>query len=248
MGFDRPVLARTPGLRFWRLMGTGRGASMTLGADLRRWALFAVWEDEAALEAFLDGSEVIERRCALRAETYDVRLAPLRVRGAWGGSNPLEGDDGVAVAGPPDHVPPLTASRADASPVQPRPALGPSDGPLAILTRATIRPRRLLAFYKSIPPTSGELARSPGLLASVGVGEWPLARQGTFSLWDSLESVNAYARGGPGHREVMRRTRAEQWYSEELFARFRPYESRGTWDGTDPLAGRPPVVPAPARV
>ncbi len=217
MGFDRPLLARTPGLRFWKLMGTGRGASMTLGADLRRWALFAVWEDEAALDEFLAGSEVIARRGALGAESYDVRLAPLRARGAWGGSNPL--------------------------PVQSEDA---GEGPVAILTRATIRPRRLVPFYRAIPPTSDELARQPGLLASVGVGEWPLARQGTFSMWKSLSDVRAYSAGEPGHRDVMRRTRAESWYSEELFARFRPYAGQGSWDGRDPLAGVMPArSPAP---
>src|SRR4051794_34145052 len=168
MGLDRPALRRAAGLRFWRLLGTGRGETMTLGADLRRWAMFAVWDDEAALDAFLAESEVAARWRALAAESYSVRLAPLRAHGAWGGSNPLA--DAAAPTRRDPHVP-------DASPSAPDPGASAPDEPVAILTRARIRPRRLAAFYSAIEPPAADLAGRPELLRSVGMGEWPVARQ-----------------------------------------------------------------------
>lgn len=229
MGLDRPLLRATAGLSFWKLLGTGRGRTMTLGADLRRWAVLAAWRDERHLDQFLAASEVAERWEALCYEAWHVRLRPVRAHGAWNGVNPFD----AAVAGR------AACGNRDVGPTAVADAAQPSAGPIAILTRASIRPTRAVAFYRAIAPPSADLERQPGLLASIGMGEWPVARQATFSLWRTTADARRFAYERREHREVIERTRREGWYSEELFARFEPYASTGEWDGRDPLAAVP---------
>lgn len=214
MGTDRLHLRRVPGLTFCRLLGTGRGADLTLGADLRRWARFAVWSSPAALERF-EASAWRRREAGLTEESYTLVLRPTRWHGRWGGTEPF---------GPPQ------TGRQD----------GDEDGggPLAVLTRATLRPSRLAAFWGAVPGSQQGFHAQPGLIASLGLGELPLLHQATFSVWRGAASMRAYAYGTAGHREVIARTRREGWYREEFFARFTVLRAEGSWDGRDPLAGQ----------
>lgn len=205
---DRRALRHVDGIRFAKLLGTGRGDTMTTSADLRRWAVFAVWEDEDAL-AHLDD---FDGRWAAATERYDLMMAPLGAHGSWDGEDPVGGADESTHLG----------------------------GPVAVVTRATVRLRQLPTFLRAVPPVQATMGATAGLLAAVGIGEVPVGRQATFSLWRDAAAVREFAYGDPSHAEVVERTRAEGWYGEEWFARFRPVSSSGTWDGVDPLAGTLP--------
>jgi heme-degrading monooxygenase HmoA len=208
MAAQRPLLARVPGLRFARLLGTGQGIGFSAVPDFRTWALFAVWEDVSAWERFAAESRVMRQYHARGEEVYSLLLAPLAAHGSWGGVEPF----------------PLPA----------RPERPDPDAPIVVLTRATIRPARALRFWSRVAPVDATLRGHPDLLLSFGVGEVPYLKQATVSVWRSAAAMRAWA-ATPAHAETVRLTRAENWYSEELFARFRLLATRGTWRGGNPL-------------
>lgn len=212
MATQRRLLARERGMRFARLLGTGRGIGFSAVPDLGTWALFAVWDDGDAWERFAAQSPVMRQYRERGIETYSLLLAPLSAHGRWGG------------AGPFDPLP------------DPPPPLDPA-APVAVLTRATIRLRRAARFWSRVAPVDDTLRGEADLLLTFGVGEVPWLKQATLSVWRTAAAMKAWAYRTPHHAEVVRRTRAEGWYAEELFARFRLVGTRGTFHGRDPLAG-----------
>ncbi len=134
------------------------------------------------------------------ASLFSVKLRAFSARGRWAGREPF------AITAAPPH------------------------GPVAALTRGSVRPSRAVRFWRHAPPSHRAVEDAPGCLLTAGLGEAPLLRQATFSIWSDIGAMNAYARSGP-HLEAIKAAKDEEHFSESLFARFVPYDARGLWTG-----------------
>ena len=94
---------------------------------------------------------------------------------------------------------------------------------MAALTRASIRLRHAARFWRHAPATHDGIARAEGCRLAVGLGEAPLLRQATFSLWDNAQAMDAYARSG-AHLAAIQGAYRQGWFSESMFVRFAPIE------------------------
>jgi spheroidene monooxygenase len=194
------ALRGTPGLRFARALGSGQDGGFGLRPSLDRQGLFALFDTEDDARRFVDESPAV---AAYRARADELLVAVLRAtscRGSWGGAT-------MAV----------TATAAPGAPV-------------AALTRASIRPLKARAFWRHSPPSEAALAATPGCRLAVGLGEAPLLRQATFSVWDHVAAMDAYARSG-AHGEAIRAAMQGRWFSESMFVRFVPLRLEGQWKG-----------------
>mgnify|MGYP003324015066 FL=1 len=99
--------------------------------------------------------------------------------------------------------------------------------PVAIITRATLRFSKLISFWKSVPAASAAIEQAKGVKYFKGIGEWPFIQQATLSLWDSFDSVNNFAYSSKIHSDIIKKTRKQKWYSEDLFARFQVLSDTG---------------------
>jgi len=199
---DRRLVCRHAGLRFAKLLGTGRGRSFSLrDADPLHWALLATWDSVPAATGF-ERSRTVTGWDRIAHERLRVTLRPLASRGEWSGRRPF-GDP------PPERY----------------------AGPVAVITRARLHPLRTGTFRRAVPPVAAALRAAPGLRFALGIGEAPVGLQGTFSLWDSPAALSEFAHRGPAHAAVIRRTAEVGWYTEELFARFAVVDVDGSYGG-----------------
>lgn len=127
-----------------------------------------------------------------------------------------------------------TSSRGDWSGVKPFETAAPVAGPLAALTRATVRPRTALRFWGRVPDISAKIGSDTNVAFKIGIGEVPLLHQVTFSIWPDEAAMAAFARTGP-HAEAIKSVRTEGWFKDELYARFNVTSDMGSWGGVSPL-------------
>ena len=199
MGLARGPLAATPGLTFAKLCGAGSGHGFAFRPDGRVWGILAGWESLEAARLGLN-SPLWTRWRARAVEAWSVLMRPLSARGTWGGVQPF--------AATPDPA---------------------AQGPFAVLTRASLRPRSLPAFWARVPEVGERIATNPDVLFKIGLGEVPLLHQITFSIWPDLAAMTRFAHAPGPHAAAVAQVRQGGWFSEELYARFQVLEEHGTW-------------------
>ncbi len=188
-------------MTFCRLMGSGGGNGFSLWPNFGVYALVAEWAETSAAADFFAGHDWYAEAVARTDHRITFTLGATMAHGSWGGANPFTPD----------------------------PAAYDAAAPVAVITRATIHASKLPDFWRYVPGTSRSVAGHEQRLLSVGIGEYPVFMQATFSVWASGRAMTDFAYSGPAHREVVALTRKRGWYKEELFARFRLLEITGSW-------------------
>ena len=205
MGAARLSFTRMPEVGFWKLCGSGTGEGFTPIPNTAVWAILATWPDLETARTRTREAPVFRRWRGRADETWTVFLSPASVRGNWSGFTPFEACD-------PD-----------------------LPGPVAALTRATIKPSILAKFWGQVPAIEDAIGQDPNVVFKIGIGEVPWLHQVTFSIWPDTASMAEFARRDGPHARAIRAVREGGWFREELYARFRITGDAGTWGGARPL-------------
>lgn len=193
MAIFRLPLVFQRGLTFWKLMGCGKNGTFDIIPDFHQWAMLGVWETPKHYLHFKANSFLSKwwKLFAHSKKTYFCEA--IEAHGKWDKKNVFE-----------------TKKNTDL----------PENQSIAVLTRATIRLSKLRQFWKNVPSVAASLNHAGGFIESVGIGEVPFIKQATFSVWENMDAIKQFAYRQKEHAEVIKKTRKNDWYSEELFARF----------------------------
>ncbi len=194
-----PLLNQTiEGLTFWKALGSGSGNGFSAWPDFSTFGLLTVFNTEAQADQFLE-SDVIAEYIESSSNFGHVLMHSIKAHGQWSKQEPF-----------------LSSATYDET------------KPIAVITRATIKPKLAYKFWKYVPSVSKSMDGHAGIIYSKGIGEWPILMQATFSLWETGDAMMAYAYKNKKHADMVKKTRELKWYSEELFSRFHPFEIRGS--------------------
>ena len=131
MGLDRLALARRSDVKFWKLLGAGKGETFTpRDADVLRWGLLVVVDQDSEIA----NSKIINRWNKKSHSQFSGQLSPISINGAWSKKSPF------------DQIPKASSDWS---------------GKIVAITRARIKWRKNFIFWSSVPPVTSSLHSSP---------------------------------------------------------------------------------------
>ena len=194
------ALREIPGLLFAKVLGSGFDGGFDLRPSRSRQGVFAVFESLQKSQDFIENSKLVREYQNRSDEFCSITLKTWSCRGTW---------DGMGLQVNAEH---------------------PEHGPVAALTRASIKFSKAPAFWRHAPSSQMALESVEGCQLAVGLGEAPFFRQATFSIWNGVKEMNAYARTG-AHLAAIHAATQNAYFSESMFARFVPLKVHGQWMG-----------------
>jgi heme-degrading monooxygenase HmoA len=192
MQFAHAPLKKVVGLQMYKLMGSGKGSGFSPYPDWGTYALLQIWDNEEAANLFFENNNLIAKYKNKATKLWTVYMKNITAKGEWNGKNPFVKSE----------------------------SLDANINTVAIITRATIKLSKLRTFWRYVPTSEKHLQGAQGLLYTKGIGEAPVFQMATFSIWQSIENMQAFAYKGHEHRGAIAKTRELDWYHEELFSRF----------------------------
>lgn len=193
MAFAKNNFSKIEGLEFNKVMGTGGGSGFSLKPDFSTYAILCVWKNKDSSESFFNNHKKFNQYIEKSISTRHLELKAVKSNGYWSGYQPFKHQEIKHFE---------------------------SDNPVAIITRATLNWNRLISFWRSVPLASKAIEKAKGVIYYKGIGEWPFFQQATISIWENFNFVNEFAYKQKEHTEIVKKTRKNNWYKEDLFSRF----------------------------
>lgn len=201
------ALRHVAGLMFAKVMGSGHEGGFGLRPSPSHQGLVLMFESPEHAHAFLQSDMALQYKENAR-EWFSACMTIDSSRGSW---NQLAWQ-------------PSAANMADHT------NLEHSQQPVATLTRASIRSSSAMAFWRYAPAAQADLQSAKGCLLAMGLGEAPLLRQCTFSIWKDTASMVGYAQSG-AHHAAIQAAYKHGFFSESMFVRMRVQAMEGIWQG-----------------
>lgn len=201
-------LKTVPGLLFAKIMGSGDGGGFGLKPSSTHQGLIFFFDTPQAASAYLNSDDLQQIRSKAQ-DWWQGLLGVNSCRGSWGSqrwtSEGLLDEHDSSPASPPIHH-------------------------VASLTRGSVRASKAMSFWRFAPAAQADLAQAPGCVLSMGLGEAPVLRQCTFSVWKDTESIVNYAHQG-AHLKAIAAAQKHGFFTESMFVRMQVLHMRGSWAG-----------------